>query len=173
MNMPATTVRKPQMRHWPTLPRITSPRAGTSVGRAGGRIEIFQARGGRHRFGADHLKIDKAHIVGFQWAGSPPALGFGIPPALSLVVAGCGYGRQASDASGRGRLSRIHRRQRHKVFAEKYAYGPTRVQFENKDPRFAEFKQQLAEHSKQRAEYPTRRATRAAVVCELVDDMKN
>ena len=34
------------------------------------------------------------------------------------------------------------------VFAEKYAYGPTRVQFENKDPRgFAEFKRQLAEHS--------------------------
>ena len=34
------------------------------------------------------------------------------------------------------------------VFAEKYAYGPTRVQFENKDPRgFAEFKSMLAEHS--------------------------
>ena len=34
------------------------------------------------------------------------------------------------------------------TFAEKYAYGPTRVQFENKDPRgFSEFKQMLAEHS--------------------------
>ncbi len=34
------------------------------------------------------------------------------------------------------------------AFAEKYAYGPTRVQFENKDPRgFAEFKQALAAHS--------------------------
>jgi pimeloyl-ACP methyl ester carboxylesterase len=34
------------------------------------------------------------------------------------------------------------------VFAEKYAYGPTRVQFENKDPRgFEEFKRMLAEHS--------------------------
>jgi pimeloyl-ACP methyl ester carboxylesterase len=33
-------------------------------------------------------------------------------------------------------------------FAEKYAYGPTRVQFENKDPRgFAEFKAMLAQHS--------------------------
>jgi pimeloyl-ACP methyl ester carboxylesterase len=33
-------------------------------------------------------------------------------------------------------------------FAEKYAYGPTRVQFENKDPRgFAQFKKELAEHS--------------------------
>jgi len=34
------------------------------------------------------------------------------------------------------------------AFAEQYAYGPTRVQFENKDPRgFAEFKRMLAEHS--------------------------
>ena len=34
------------------------------------------------------------------------------------------------------------------AFAEKYAYGPTRVQFENKDPRgFAQFKKELGEHS--------------------------
>ena len=34
------------------------------------------------------------------------------------------------------------------AFAQAYAYGPTRVQFENKDPRgFAEFKAMLAEHS--------------------------
>jgi pimeloyl-ACP methyl ester carboxylesterase len=34
------------------------------------------------------------------------------------------------------------------AFADAYAYGPTRVQFENKDPRgFAEFKAMLAEHS--------------------------
>ena len=33
-------------------------------------------------------------------------------------------------------------------FAARYAYGPTRVQFENKNPRgFAEFARQLAEHS--------------------------
>ena len=34
------------------------------------------------------------------------------------------------------------------AFAEKYAYGPTRVQFQNKDPRgFVEFKRMLSEHS--------------------------
>jgi hypothetical protein len=34
------------------------------------------------------------------------------------------------------------------AFAAKYAYGPTRVQFENKDPRgFAQFKKELGEHS--------------------------
>ena len=33
-------------------------------------------------------------------------------------------------------------------FAAAYAYGPTRVQFENKDPRgFAQFKTELGEHS--------------------------
>ncbi len=34
------------------------------------------------------------------------------------------------------------------AFAERYAFGPTRVQFEAKDPRgFAEFKRHLGEHS--------------------------
>ena len=34
------------------------------------------------------------------------------------------------------------------AFAQQYAYGPARVQFENKDPRgFAEFKEQLTGHS--------------------------
>ena len=34
------------------------------------------------------------------------------------------------------------------AFADRYAFGPTRVQFENKDPRgFAEFRQMLSEHS--------------------------
>ena len=34
------------------------------------------------------------------------------------------------------------------AFAEAYSVGPTRVQFQNKDPRgFEEFKSQLAEHS--------------------------
>src|ERR1700758_4930115 len=34
------------------------------------------------------------------------------------------------------------------AFAERYAYGPTRVQYENKDPRgHAEFKAMLSEHS--------------------------
>jgi pimeloyl-ACP methyl ester carboxylesterase len=34
------------------------------------------------------------------------------------------------------------------AFSDRYAFGPTRVQFQNKDPRgFAEFKQILSEHS--------------------------
>ena len=71
--------------------------------------------------------------------------------ARSLTVAGCGYGAEpaqrerfrteaeavAAFIDGNGMAA----------FAEKYAYGPTRVQFENKDPRgFAEFKRMLAAH---------------------------
>jgi pimeloyl-ACP methyl ester carboxylesterase len=102
----------------------------------------------------DHLSVDRAHIVGLSMGGFATLhFGFRHPArALSLCVAGCGYG---ADRKQRERF----RSEAHTIadfilsagmaaFAEKYAYGPTRVQFENKDPRgFAEFKRMLAEHS--------------------------
>ncbi len=128
----------------------------------------------------DHLKIDKAHIVGLSMGGFATLhFGFRHPTrARSLVVAGCGYGAEP------GQLERFRAEADAiaqfidandiAVFAEKYAYGPTRVQFENKDKRgFAEFKQQLAEHSKLGA-----RNTQLGVqrerpsLYDLVDDMK-
>jgi pimeloyl-ACP methyl ester carboxylesterase len=102
----------------------------------------------------DHLRIDKAHVVGLSMGGFATLhFGFRHPArALSLCVAGCGYGAE------RGQTERFRAEaeaiaafiseQGMQAFAEKYAYGPTRVQFENKDPRgFAEFKRMLAEHS--------------------------
>ena len=102
----------------------------------------------------DGLGIAKAHIVGLSMGGFA-TLHFGFrhaAKALSLVVAGCGYGaekgaqdkfRAEADA-----IAAFIDDAGIRVFAEKYAYGPTRVQFENKDSRgFAEFKQQLSEHS--------------------------
>jgi pimeloyl-ACP methyl ester carboxylesterase len=102
----------------------------------------------------DHLGIDKAHIVGLSMGGFAVLhFGFRHPSrGLSLCVAGCGYGAE------KGQREKFHAEADAiaafldtsgiAAFAEKYAYGPTRVQFENKDPRgFAEFKQQLAEHS--------------------------
>jgi pimeloyl-ACP methyl ester carboxylesterase len=71
---------------------------------------------------------------------------------LSLVVAGCGYGAE-KDQQDRFRaevelVAKSLKEEGMAKFAEKYAYGPTRVQFENKDPRgFAQFKKELAEHS--------------------------
>ena len=102
----------------------------------------------------DALKIDKAHIVGLSMGGFATLhFGFRHPKrAKSLVVAGVGYGAE-KDQQGKFRgeveaVAQALREQGMEKFAEKYAYGPTRVQFENKDPRgFAEFKKQLGEHS--------------------------
>jgi len=101
----------------------------------------------------DHLGIDKAHIVGLSMGGFA-TLHFGFRHAgraRSLCVAGCGYGaepaqreRFRAEAEAVAAFIAQHGMQ---AFAEKYAYGPTRVQFENKDPRgFADFKRMLAEH---------------------------
>ena len=102
----------------------------------------------------DHLKIDKAHVVGLSMGGFATLhFGFRHPTrALSLVVAGVGYGAEKDQqAKFRGEVEVVARSlttEGMEKFAAKYAYGPTRVQFENKDPRgFAQFKKELAEHS--------------------------
>jgi pimeloyl-ACP methyl ester carboxylesterase len=101
----------------------------------------------------DHLKIDRAHVVGLSMGGFATLhFGFRHPDrALSLCVGGCGYGAEQEEREKfRGEAVVIAEQLREKgmpPFAERYAYGPTRVQFENKDPRgFAEFKRMLAEH---------------------------
>ncbi|HEX2335243.1 MAG TPA: alpha/beta hydrolase [Hyphomicrobiaceae bacterium] len=102
----------------------------------------------------DQLKIDKAHVVGLSMGGLA-VLHFGLSypdRARSLLVAGAGYGSEAGERDKfRGEAETIAgklQREGMAQFAEAYAYGPTRVQFEHKDPRgFAEFKRMLAEHS--------------------------
>jgi pimeloyl-ACP methyl ester carboxylesterase len=102
----------------------------------------------------DHLAIDRAHVVGLSMGGFA-TLHFGFRHAArarSLVVAGCGYGAEPGQRdrfrAEAETIAAFIDAQGIPTFAEKYAYGPTRVQFENKDPRgFAEFKAQLAEHS--------------------------
>ena len=102
----------------------------------------------------DALSIDKAHIVGLSMGGFATLhFGFTYPErALSLTVAGCGYGAEKGERDkfrAENEVSaKLLEEQGMAAFAEAYAYGPTRVQFENKDPRgFEEFKTQLAEHS--------------------------
>ena len=101
----------------------------------------------------DHLGLDRAHVVGLSMGGFA-TLHFGFRHAArarSLTVAGCGYGAEP-DQRARFRaeaeaVADFIRNNGVAAFAEKYAYGPTRVQFENKDRRgFAEFKRMLAEH---------------------------
>lgn len=102
----------------------------------------------------DHIGAPRAHVAGISMGGFA-TLHFGLrhpDRALSLCIGGCGYGaepetralfRDEADAT-----AAILRRDGMAAFAERYAYGPTRVQYENKDPRgHAEFKRWLAEHS--------------------------
>lgn len=102
----------------------------------------------------DHLGIDQAHVVGLSM-GAFAALHLGFrhsDRALSLCIAGCGYGAEPSQRA-RFReeaeaIAELVKSTDMPTFARKYASGPSRVQFENKDPRgFGEFQRMLAEHS--------------------------
>ena len=127
----------------------------------------------------DHLKIERAHVVGLSMGGLA-ALHVGITHprrARSLVIAGAGYGaepdkkekfRAECEAAASSFLNNWNEA------ASKYALGPTRVQFQNKDPRgWAEFAQQLAEHSPKGQALTMRGVQmRRPSLYELVDDMK-
>ena len=102
----------------------------------------------------DGLGIDRAHIVGISMGGFA-VLHFGLAypeRARSLVIAGCGYGA-APDKRAQFAAEAELSAQRFETLgmetaALAYALGPTRVQFQNKDPRgWQEFADQLAEHS--------------------------
>jgi len=102
----------------------------------------------------DALKIEKAHVVGLSMGGFA-TLHFGMrypDRAYSIVVGGCGYGAEPGKREQFQReTEQTAANLREKGMAEiapAYASGPTRVQYQNKDPRgFAEFARQLAEHS--------------------------
>ena len=102
----------------------------------------------------DHLAIDRAHIVGLSMGGFA-TLHFGLAypgRARSLLISGVGYGaekekreqfRRETEAAAAGFL-----REGTEKFSAAYARGPSRVQFQNKDPRgWREFADMLAEHS--------------------------
>lgn len=102
----------------------------------------------------DGLGIDRAHVVGISMGGFAVLhFGFTYPDrARSLVIAGCGYG---AEPSKRAQFAAETEQSVQRflalgmgVAALAYASGPTRVQFQNKDPRgWQEFADQLAEHS--------------------------
>src|SRR5260221_226369 len=127
----------------------------------------------------DHLRVDKAHLVGLSMGGFAVLhAGIAYPQrARSLVIGGCGYGAEpdkkakfqaeceAAAASFDANWSEA---------AKKYALGPTRVQFQNKDPRgWAEFAQQLRDGSSKGHALTMRGVQmKRPSLYELVDGMK-
>lgn len=100
------------------------------------------------------LGIDAAHVVGLSMGGFCALhLGLRHPELVSsLVVAGCGYGAppHARDAFRRESavIARAFQQEGSAAVAERYAVGPARVQFQNKNPEaWATFAAALAEHS--------------------------
>jgi len=101
----------------------------------------------------DHLKIDKAHLVGLSMGGyTSLQVALNHPERVrSLVLAGTGSGSErwyTDDFHKHSRaLGDTFEREGSAVVAKTYGLGPSRVPFLIKDPRgFAEFSRQLAEH---------------------------
>ena len=102
----------------------------------------------------DAASILKAHVVGLSMGGCATLhLGLAAPErALSLVVAGAGYGaeKQYEDYFRNVSLevAKQFETQGSKDFAKTYSQAGTRIQYQAKDPRgWLEFATQLGEHS--------------------------
>lgn len=107
----------------------------------------------------DNLKIEKAHIVGLSMGGFA-TLHLGINAqdrVLSLVIAGCGYGAIPLDKTSFNKeadfsnisldSAKIILNEGMDKFGSEYALGPSRVQFQNKDPKgWQLFNDQLVKH---------------------------
>ena len=102
----------------------------------------------------DGLDIDQAHVVGLSMGGFTALhLALAYPGRLlSAVVAGAGYGAEPERADAFRSESMLtaaaFANEGAAKVAERYALGPARVQFQNKNPRgWAEFAEALAGHS--------------------------
>lgn len=148
---------EPQMRHFARAHRcITYAARGYPPSDVPPDFDAYSQRRAVQDIAAvmDAAKIDRAHVVGLSMGGFA-ALHFGLEfaqRALSLVVAGAGYGaeKQFEDYFRNVSLEVANQfeRQGSKRFAETYALGASRVQFQNKDPRgWREFADLLGEHS--------------------------
>jgi 3-oxoadipate enol-lactonase len=104
----------------------------------------------------DHLKIDRAHIVGLSMGGyTALQVALNHPARVrSMVLAGTGSGSERWFTEQFHKNSQdvalVFEREGSAAVAKTYGNGPSRVPFANKDPRgFAEFCKNLAEHNAQ------------------------
>ena len=127
----------------------------------------------------DHLKIDRAHIVGMSMGGFAALhVGISYPArARALVIAGCGYGAEPDKKEkfrAECEAAAASFESDWKAAAQKYSLGPTRVQYQAKDPRgWAEFAEQFAGQSAQGHALTMRGVQmQRPSLWELVGDMK-
>ena len=128
----------------------------------------------------DALKLDRAHVVGLSMGGFA-ALHFGFTypgRAYSLVIGGCGYGAAPDKRAQFAEEAETAAKRFEEIGMGKaaigYATAPSRVQFQNKDPRgWQEFADQLAGHSTEGAALTMRGVQkRRPSLFDLVDRMK-
>jgi pimeloyl-ACP methyl ester carboxylesterase len=150
---------EPQVRHFSRRYRcITYNARGYPPSDVPADVERYSQQRARDdvRSVLDALDLQRAHIVGLSMGGFA-SLHFGIaysPRALSLVVAGCGYGAHPSQYAqfqeqARALAKTMVGEGMAKVAAT-YGHGPARMQLKDKDPRgFADFIRNFSEHSAQ------------------------
>ena len=153
------------------FPPSDVPGDGASYSQAHARDDIVAV--------LDHLKLERAHIVGLSMGGFATLhVGIAYPQrARSLVVAGCGYGAEPDKKAkfqAECETAAASFEADWAGAAKKYALGPTRVQLQNKDRRgWEEFERQLGEHSA-RGQALTMRGVqmKRPSLYELVDGMR-
>jgi len=150
---------EPQLRHFSRRYRCIAYNArGYPPSDVPPQIESYSQARARDdaRCVLDALGIQRAHVVGLSM-GAFATLHFGIAygyRALSITVAGCGYGAHPAlhaqfQADARALAKRMLEEGMAKTAAT-YGHGPSRVQLEAKDPRgFAEFIRNFSGHSAQ------------------------
>ena len=145
-----------------------------------GRRALFAGPGARRHPGrARCAEIDNAHIVGLSMGGFA-ALHFGFTYSHARVrwslrdAVTAPRRTSASNSSRRPKPRRSDSRPRHDESGEAYALGPTRVQYQNKDPRgWREFNDQFAEHSTEGSALTIRgMQKRRPSLYDLIDKMK-
>ena len=101
-----------------------------------------------------HLKIRKAHVIGCSMGGYATVhFGLNYPRmALSLTAVGVGFGsdpdKSAQFARDNAAMIKRFLELGTREAIKPYQVGPSRVQYQNKDPRgFADFCAEFAEHS--------------------------
>jgi pimeloyl-ACP methyl ester carboxylesterase len=152
---------EPQMRHFARRHRcVTYAARGFPPSDVPENVEAYsQLRAVRDIAAVmDAAGIDRAHVVGLSMGGFA-ALHFGLEfsdRARSIVVAGTGYGAEKQHETYfrnvSAEVARQFEAQGSSTFAKTYSTGPSRVQFQNKDPRgWQEFAELLGRHSERGA----------------------